>query len=412
MELEKSGAKCAVKRMYLREDSYASTDLAAAAAAAGAAAADAAESNKLPRSVEHSPRAHEMQRESTAVSHESAHQTAARDMINGVHVDVYERKDDMTGLGPTGGNAPQQEEGKTKVDDAGIGVTAAAAADNACWDPPVGNDTIVGGQLRDIAEEVEIMSSLSHRNIVRYMFCDRDDNCISIFMELCTGGSLSTMLANHSIMTAVQACSILRDIISAVDYLHYKRIVHRDLKPDNVLFNDGVAKVTDFGTAVHKRGDLRLMKGTFAYMAPEVLVGEAYGKACDVWSIGCIAAEVLSVDLPQRSLGMAEMCDYYRRIPMDGALDIDCDVPAVKSFLVSCLQRNPSARPSASALLQHEILQPGSSALDAWMSSIKERCAHQHQRSLNGLIQGANGCDLNYDLISSGTPSLHSSQIF
>lgn len=262
-------------------------------------------------------------------------------------------------------------------------------------------------QLREIAQEVEIMSSLAHPNIVKYMFCERDDNCISIFMELCSGGSLTSLINNGELGDPAQVKRILTDIISAVAYLHNKRIVHRDMKPDNVLFRDGRAKVTDFGTAVLKRerGDLRLVKGTFAYMAPEILCGEPYGKACDVWSIGCIAADVLFVDLPQRAFGLPEMGEYYRQMQMDSALEIDCDVPTVKDFLCCCLQRNPAARLTTAELLQHDMLRAENTALAHWMETVAEK--HRLQEQTNGPRLKST---LTFDLVSNNA-SLQSSMI-
>ncbi|EPY15497.1 hypothetical protein STCU_11976 [Strigomonas culicis] len=242
------------------------------------------------------------------------------------------------------------------------------------------------------------MSSLSHPNIVQYMFCERDDNCISIFMELCKGGSLSTMINKRELRDAEEVRRILADIVNAVAYLHKKRIVHRDLKPDNVLFRDGHAKLTDFGTAVHKkREDLNLVKGTLAYMAPEILVGDPYGKACDVWSIGCIAADILYVDLPQRSLSLAEMCDFYRKMGSDAPLEFNCDVSQVKNFLSSCLQRNPKERLTATQLLNHEMLQPQNSALNRWMVTVEAKWKAADAE------MGKKNSDLNSDSLNSNS---------
>ncbi|CAD2212790.1 protein kinase [Angomonas deanei] len=230
-------------------------------------------------------------------------------------------------------------------------------------------------QLREIAQEVEIMSSLSHPNIVRYMFCERDDKCISIFMELCSEPPLSAMVNKEKLLDPQVVKGILLDIVSAVTYLHKKRIVHRDLKPDNVLFRDGVAKVTDFGTAVHKRRsyDLNNFKGTLTYMAPEIVVAEPYGKACDVWSIGCIAAEVLCVRLPQKGLGLAELCDFYRSLSLTKPLDVDVNVPLVKNFLQCCLQRNPKERWTAAQLLEHDLLKRENNELHRWLEYVAEQ---------------------------------------
>ncbi|ESL05373.1 hypothetical protein TRSC58_06980 [Trypanosoma rangeli SC58] len=240
-------------------------------------------------------------------------------------------------------------------------------------------------QLKEIAREVEIMSSLSHPNIVRYFFCERDGNCVSIFMELCSGGSLSELIVSGGLRRAEVIKRVLHDIVSAVAYLHEKHILHRDLKPENVLFCGGCAKVSDFGTAVFKHGELTNVKGTVAYMAPEVLLGEKYGKACDVWSFGCIAADALSVPLVNRALGLPEMCELYRRMPLDATLDFECDESTVRGFLELCLNRDPAKRSSVQELFKHPMLKEDNAAVHRWLVTCAERRGgHQADGALHG----------------------------
>ncbi|RNC37361.1 protein kinase, partial [Trypanosoma cruzi] len=199
----------------------------------------------------------------------------------------------------------------------------------------------------------------------------------------CSGGSLSELIASGGLQHADEIKRVLRDVISAVAYLHGKHIVHRDLKPENVLFRLGRAKVSDFGTAVFKRGGLTNVKGTFAYMAPEVLLGEKYGKACDVWSFGCIAADALSVPLGHRSLGLPELCDHYRRMSLDETLEFDCDEPTVREFLQRCLRRDPKKRSSVEELLAHPMLrEEDETALQQWLTMSAERRRTQQVEEL------------------------------
>ncbi|CBH09395.1 protein kinase, putative [Trypanosoma brucei gambiense DAL972] len=256
-----------------------------------------------------------------------------------------------------------------------------------------------GVRMPEVVREIEVMRMLNHPNLVRYLFCNWDGKCVSIFMELCPGGTLSDAITNGDIQGADHIISILRDVINGVVYLHDHHITHRDLKPENILFRDGRAKVSDFGTAVQRDSGLKNTRGTLAYMAPEVLLGEPYGKACDVWSIGCIVAEALGIstncsnkcaaqDAQQQkqqrpvtdqqfsptNQGLAELCERYRTMDERETRVFDCDDPTVCDFLQHCLHRNPEKRPSPKELLEHPLLNARcGSAVWEWVESVIAR---------------------------------------
>lgn len=214
------------------------------------------------------------------------------------------------------------------------------------------------GKLREIAREVEVMCRLQHPNIVQYLFCKREGNCICIFMELCEG-SLQSLITKRE-LHADNIKHYLRQIIEAVAYLHSRQFFHRDLKPENVLFRNGNVKLTDFGTAAkykpnsnESRGNV---KGTFSYMAPEVLLAEAYGPQCDVWSIGCIAADMLGITLDHRCLGLPALTDFFKALTPAMAIEVECDEGPLKDFIELCLRRDPQQRPTPANLLKHPVL--------------------------------------------------------
>src|SRR5277367_5587344 len=95
--------------------------------------------------------------------------------------------------------------------------------------------------------------------------------------------------------------TLMLQIVSATEYLHSNWILHRDLKTSNLLMNNrGEIKIADFGMARYT-GDpppkLTQLVVTLWYRAPELLLGtENYGSAIDIWSIGCIFAELLTKD--------------------------------------------------------------------------------------------------------------------
>ncbi|XP_077385846.1 MAP kinase-activated protein kinase 2-like isoform X1 [Festucalex cinctus] len=120
--------------------------------------------------------------------------------------------------------------------------------------------------------------------------------CLLIVMECMEGGELFCRIQarGDQAFTEREASEIMRDIGSAIEYLHQMDIAHRDVKPENLLYStketNASLKLTDFGfakeTTVHN--SLQTPCYTPYYVAPEVLGPEKYDKSCDMWSLGVI----------------------------------------------------------------------------------------------------------------------------
>eukprot|EP01066_Platyproteum_vivax_P016892 Platyproteum_vivax@DN7248_c0_g1_i3.p1 len=140
-----------------------------------------------------------------------------------------------------------------------------------------------------------------HPNVVTAYEKFTSNDYTYIVLELCTQ-DLGDYLQFTPVLSLNSIKQITFDMLSAVAYLHANRIMHRDLKPKNILLtSDGTAKLTDFGLSrVFGDGELgydcQKTAGvvTPRYRAPEQLFSsDLYSLSADVWSLGCIVAEML-----------------------------------------------------------------------------------------------------------------------
>lgn len=90
---------------------------------------------------------------------------------------------------------------------------------------------------------------------------------------------------------------ITRQCLEALLYLHDLRIIHCDLKPENILiksYRRCEVKIIDLGSSCFQADNLSLYVQSRSYRAPEVMLGLPYDEKIDLWSVGCILAELFS----------------------------------------------------------------------------------------------------------------------
>ncbi|KAG2449771.1 hypothetical protein HYH02_005296 [Chlamydomonas schloesseri] len=245
--------------------------------------------------------------------------------------------------------------------------------------------------------EIRLLRSVAHPNIINlldafttssgrvYMvfpFCGRSAH--RILRDWPGGGGLPPQRIKE----------LAWQVLQALAYLHSRKIVHRDVKPANILIDeDGLVRLIDFGFARKTRcgpfeaEQLSSYVFTRWYRAPEVLVGDVYGPAADIWSLGCTLAELASgmplftgrstVDqlyLVMRCFGTlapdqaARLAEDQRLAPLrQAAAAAPGGLPrgrtlrqrlppglsaGVLELIEACLQPDPRVRPTAEELLQ------------------------------------------------------------
>jgi serine/threonine protein kinase len=131
--------------------------------------------------------------------------------------------------------------------------------------------------------EVNILSKISHPNIVSLLDVYEEDGYIFIFMEFCDGITLLDAINTYGEFSEEDAKYIFKQIISGLAYLHSKGISHGDIKLENIICNDEMnVKIIDFGFASDSNVQT-IHRGSIEYSAPEVFLMIPFdGKLADM----------------------------------------------------------------------------------------------------------------------------------
>ena len=255
--------------------------------------------------------------------------------------------------------------------------------------------------VKQIGDEMSVLAVLDHPNVVSYYGVEVHRDKVYIFMEYCSGGSLTGLLEHGAIEDETVIMVYALQMLEGLAYLHQARIVHRDIKPENVLLDhNGVIKYVDFGAAKviarqgqtmmapviaepsplknekrlkNEKGDdskhganqqgkpgvpQKTMTGTPMYMSPEVIRGEAppnsrFFGAADIWSLGCVILEMATGRRPWATLDneWAIMYNIAQGNPPQQPTEEQLSEGG-RSFLRRCFERDPTKRASAAELLQ------------------------------------------------------------
>ncbi|KLO16650.1 kinase-like protein [Schizopora paradoxa] len=212
--------------------------------------------------------------------------------------------------------------------------------------------------------EWRLMKECRHPNVVLYLGLSRapePDGRIFIISEFIENGNLRLYVHDKNKPFPWRLrLSFATDIARALAYLHARKCIHRDLKGENLLVTaNGRLKITDFGFAriaarnAEERKRLTFC-GTDAYMSPEILLGNEFGLATDVFSLGIILCEI----------GSRKLADDYnfKRHPPGFGID-EAEVKklvggasgcpqAYVQLALDCLAEDPAARPNMVTILE------------------------------------------------------------
>jgi calcium-dependent protein kinase len=210
--------------------------------------------------------------------------------------------------------------------------------------------------------EFSVLRGLDHPNVLRVLDIVIDQGIVHLVTEACTGGELLMRVIKQQTFTEAQVSGIMRQIISALAYLHSKGIVHRDLNPGNILFEsekpDSPIKLIDFSEAkFNPLSKLSGVHGSPHYLAPEVLKGE-YDAKVDVWAAGVLMYTLLCGSPP---FGGKTEDEVLKKIEVGftgfkgkGWQTVSIEA---KALITKMLTLEPARRAGAAELLQSSWMQ-------------------------------------------------------
>ena len=179
--------------------------------------------------------------------------------------------------------------------------------------------------------EAHLVAQLNHENIVRVLDTERAYGTQFIVMEKLTGDLLESLIDSGSPLDWPNVRRILREIAEALAYSHTHGLIHRDIKPANVfLITDGKVKLLDFGIAAQSGtadGAPGKIIGTPYYMSPEQITNRELDGRADLYSLGILAYELVTRELPFDGDSLDELLGKHMRTPMPNPSLLVPDVP-------------------------------------------------------------------------------------
>ncbi|CAD5215440.1 unnamed protein product [Bursaphelenchus okinawaensis] len=236
--------------------------------------------------------------------------------------------------------------------------------------------------------EVALLKVLNHPNVMRLEEVKHDQESLYIVVEQCDIDLKKYFETLEEPLSLLIVRDLIKQILNGLLHCHLKQVLHRDLKPQNLLLNVNTmqVKLADFGLARAFGIPVRCFSNevvTLWYRPPDILFGaKLYTSSVDIWSAGCIFAEIANSGKPLFSgnnvtdqlrlifrvtgvpteyfwPGVTKLPEYKAIVPFSPSITIEEAVPSLNATGLSLLKRmlvcNPAERISAQSALEHSF---------------------------------------------------------
>ncbi|KAL5540134.1 hypothetical protein UlMin_042358 [Ulmus minor] len=198
-------------------------------------------------------------------------------------------------------------------------------------------------------QEVKMLATLKHPNIVRFIGACRKPMVWCIVTEYAKGGSVRQFLMKRQSRAVPLKLAVKQalDVARGMAYVHALGLIHRDLKSDNLLiFSDKSIKIADFGVArieVQTEG-MTPETGTYRWMAPEMIQHRPYTQKVDVYSFGIVLWELITGMLPFQNMTAVQAAFAVVNKGVRPIIPNDC-LPVLGEIMSRCWDANSDVRP-------------------------------------------------------------------
>jgi calcium-dependent protein kinase len=178
----------------------------------------------------------------------------------------------------------------------------------------------IKNEIISVHKEVKLLSECDQPNIIKFYELFESSRMYYFQLEYCNGQNLRRYIKQRGNLLEPKLKLIFRQVLLAINHMHFRGICHRDIKPENFMFKNSYdinsLKLLDFGFAKRffgQNGKSRMYNiiGTPTYVAPEVLSGD-YDEKCDIWSAGVLLYKMATGYFPY-DLNV-EIEDLYKQI--------------------------------------------------------------------------------------------------
>ena len=217
-------------------------------------------------------------------------------------------------------------------------------------------------EKKNSLNEIRILASLSHKNIIGYKdaFFDENSKTLNIVMEYADNGDMSQKIKynlKHGLLFRENIIwNYLIQILEGLCYLHQNNIIHRDLKSANIfLMKDGTIKIGDLNVSkIAKIGMAHTQTGTPYYASPEIWLDKPYDFKSDVWSLGCILYELCQLKPPFRGTSLKNLCYNIQRGIYEPIMNFYSE--ELRKLIYFMLRTDPNMRPTTGQILKSKII--------------------------------------------------------